>query len=185
MKRACEAIRAAEPELTRFDTVAGDGDCGLTLKTGAEGVLALQGSQVTGEDVTGSMRAIAGIASERMGGTSGALYLIFFSALAQGIASSQVKEVTPEVWSSAHKSALDTLYTYTRARRPSRTLVDPLAAFVEVLSSGADCTAAAKATATAADATIKLKAKAGRAAYVGGELDGLLCILRGLARAGR
>ena len=91
IKRACEALRAAEPELTRFDTVAGDGDCGLTLKTGAEAVLALQSSsQVSGDDVVGSMRAIAGVAAEKMGGTSGALYSIFFSALAQGIASSQV-----------------------------------------------------------------------------------------------
>ncbi|VDC04169.1 unnamed protein product [Peniophora sp. CBMAI 1063] len=171
VKRACEAIRAAEPELTRYDTVAGDGDCGLTLKTGAEGVLALQPSKVTGDDVLGSLRAIAGVAAERMGGTSGALYSIFFSALAQGVASSQAKEVTPDVWASALKSALDTLYTYTRARRPSRTLVDPLAAFIEALSSGFDWNTAAKAASNAADDTIKLKAKAGRAAYVGGELD--------------
>jgi triose/dihydroxyacetone kinase / FAD-AMP lyase (cyclizing) len=38
LKRACEAIVQAEPEITRMDTVAGDGDCGLTLKAGAEGV---------------------------------------------------------------------------------------------------------------------------------------------------
>lgn len=38
---ACKSVIAAEPEITRFDTIAGDGDCGLTLKSGAEGVLAL------------------------------------------------------------------------------------------------------------------------------------------------
>lgn len=32
VKRACEALIAAEPEITRMDTIAGDGDCGLTLK---------------------------------------------------------------------------------------------------------------------------------------------------------
>lgn len=30
--RACYALIANEPEITRMDTIAGDGDCGLTLK---------------------------------------------------------------------------------------------------------------------------------------------------------
>ena len=37
IKRAAEALVAAEPEITRQDTIAGDGDAGLTLKAGAEG----------------------------------------------------------------------------------------------------------------------------------------------------
>lgn len=37
IKRAAEALVAAEPEITRQDTIAGDGDAGLTLKSGAEG----------------------------------------------------------------------------------------------------------------------------------------------------
>ncbi len=28
----CEGLAKAEPEITRMDTIAGDGDCGLTLK---------------------------------------------------------------------------------------------------------------------------------------------------------
>jgi len=35
--RACNALVAAEPEITRMDSIAGDGDCGLTLKDGAAG----------------------------------------------------------------------------------------------------------------------------------------------------
>lgn len=34
-----EALIAVEPEVTRFDTVVGDGDCGIGLKRGAEGML--------------------------------------------------------------------------------------------------------------------------------------------------
>lgn len=37
LKNALENVIAAEPEVTRFDTVAGDGDCGIGLKRGAEG----------------------------------------------------------------------------------------------------------------------------------------------------
>lgn len=32
IERACKALITAEPEITRMDTIAGDGDCGLTLK---------------------------------------------------------------------------------------------------------------------------------------------------------
>ena len=35
--KACRALIAAEPEITHMDNIAGDGDCGLTLKAGAEG----------------------------------------------------------------------------------------------------------------------------------------------------
>ena len=37
IRRACNALVAAEPEITRMDSIAGDGDCGLTLKDGASG----------------------------------------------------------------------------------------------------------------------------------------------------
>ena len=35
--RACDALAAAEPDITHMDNIAGDGDCGLTLKEGATG----------------------------------------------------------------------------------------------------------------------------------------------------
>jgi dihydroxyacetone kinase len=56
------------------------------------------------------------------------------------------------------------LYTYTRARPPSRTLVDPLAAFIGALPSGLG--AAVKAAGEAAEGTKDIDAKAGRSAYV-------------------
>jgi triose/dihydroxyacetone kinase / FAD-AMP lyase (cyclizing) len=37
IERACVSLIQAEPEITRLDSIAGDGDCGLTLKGGAEG----------------------------------------------------------------------------------------------------------------------------------------------------
>jgi len=32
VRRAAHALISAEPEITRLDTIVGDGDCGLTLK---------------------------------------------------------------------------------------------------------------------------------------------------------
>ncbi len=38
LERACRCLIDAEPEITRQDVIAGDGDAGLTLKAGAEGI---------------------------------------------------------------------------------------------------------------------------------------------------
>lgn len=38
LTNALERVIAAEPEITRYDTVVGDGDCGIGLKRGAEGM---------------------------------------------------------------------------------------------------------------------------------------------------
>ncbi|KZP03058.1 Dak phosphatase [Athelia psychrophila] len=105
-----------------------------------------------------------------MGGTSGALYSIFFSALAQGIEAAPVGD-EKIMWSSALQYALEKLYTYTRARRPSRTLVDPLAAFVEKIQEKQENSFAlsVKAAQSAAEGTRDLAAKAGRSAYVGAD----------------
>jgi len=40
IKRAAAVLIAAEAEITRQDVIAGDGDAGLTLQSGAKGVLA-------------------------------------------------------------------------------------------------------------------------------------------------
>jgi dihydroxyacetone kinase len=75
--------------------------------------------------------------------------------------------VTPEIWAHALASALTKLYTYTRARPPSRTLIDPLAAFIGTLEdASSDLSAAVKAAAEATEATKAIAAKAGRSAYI-------------------
>lgn len=78
--------------------------------------------------------------------------------------------MTPQIWGNALTSALAKLYTYTRARPPSRTLVDPLAAFVETFTRNpaSDFVAAVRGAGTAAEGTKNIEAKAGRSAYVEG-----------------
>ncbi|KAJ7731224.1 dihydroxyacetone kinase [Mycena metata] len=165
IKRACAAVVAAEPEITRMDTIAGDGDCGLTLKAGAQGVeKAIAEGRIAGTDLVADVLAIAKVAETAMGGTSGALYSIFFSALAQGLQSSSSTGAGDELWGAALSAALTKLYTYTRARPPSRTLVDPLAAFVDGYAAG--WASAVGAAAAAAEHTRDIDAKAGRSAYV-------------------
>ncbi|KAF8159508.1 dihydroxyacetone kinase [Crassisporium funariophilum] len=173
IKSAAHALIKEEAEITRMDSIAGDGDCGLTLKAGAEGVLSkIDAGDINGEDLVRSIIAIAQVAEEAMGGTSGALYSIFFSGLAQGLQANAPNGggMTTQAWGQALVSALNKLYTYTRARPPSRTLVDPLAAFVEsFVQSGNTFVQATTAAGRAAEATKDLDAKAGRSAYVEGD----------------
>ncbi|KIO16146.1 hypothetical protein M407DRAFT_247057, partial [Tulasnella calospora MUT 4182] len=139
IKRAANDVIAAEPEITRQDQIAGDGDAGLTLKAGAEGVLkALSDGRISGEDVISAVMTLAEVVDERMGGTSGALYSIFLSALAKGLKDVVESSSTADlaVWAKTSASALNTLQKYTRARPPSRTLIDPLTAFVDALPNG-------------------------------------------------
>ncbi|KAJ7574397.1 dihydroxyacetone kinase [Mycena floridula] len=170
IKKACEALIKAEPEITRMDVIAGDGDCGLTLQAGASAALKrIEDGTITGSNVIGSAITIAEIGEDIMGGTSGALYSIFFSALAQALQSQSGDALTPELWTEALVASLAKLYTYTRARPPSRTLVDPLAAFVGTLSKGSGFVKAVQAASEAAENTKKIQAKAGRSAYVEGD----------------
>jgi len=39
LKAGLERLISAEPDVTHYDTVVGDGDCGIGLKRGAEGIL--------------------------------------------------------------------------------------------------------------------------------------------------
>lgn len=167
IERACNAVIKAEPEITRFDTVAGDGDCGLTLKAGAEAVLrAIKDGKVKPDDVVNSVRTVADTIERDMGGTSGALYAIFFSALAKALDGDGDGEVSARQWADAAAKARDTLLGYTKARPPSRTLVDPLVAFTDALGGGASAGDAAHKARAAADNTKTLAATSGRAAYV-------------------
>jgi dihydroxyacetone kinase len=92
---------------------------------------------------------------------------IFFSALARAVTASSAGVVAVQDWSRAISTARDRLYTYTRARPPSRTLIDPLAAFVDAFSANpSDLQTAVKKAAEAAEATRDIEARVGRSAYV-------------------
>ncbi|KAG8698669.1 Dihydroxyacetone kinase 2 [Ceratobasidium sp. 395] len=190
VRRACEGLIRAEPEITQMDQIVGDGDCGTTLKSGAEAVLGVLGDKkITSSGVVSSVGQISAILSDSMGGTSGALYSIYLSALAQGLQNTSAEPTRAE-YASAASFALDRLYTYTRARPPSRTLIDPLEAFIKSLGDeSVGLERAFEAAHLAAENTKNLPARAGRAAYVEAETVkgicdpgawGVRCLLQGL-----
>lgn len=166
---ALKRVIAAEPDVTRYDTVVGDGDCGIGLKRGAESVLKHLSSDDLSGDAAVDLSKIVTIVENTMDGTSGALYAIFLNALVHGLREqSPADAATPEVWGKALKSANQALSKYTPAAPGDRTLVDALHPFVETLVSSGSLKDAALASRKGAEGTKGMKASLGRTVYIGG-----------------
>ncbi|KAI0197240.1 Dak1 domain-containing protein [Xylaria flabelliformis] len=163
-----EALISVEPEVTRFDTVVGDGDCGIGLKRGAEAVLKhLKETQATG-DLVVDVANIVPVIENSMDGTSGALFAIFLNALVHSLRDLSPGEATPQLWSKALKQSCEALARYTPARPGDRTIVDALYPFVDILGETGNIKEAAIASNKAAGKTKGMRASLGRAVYVGG-----------------
>ncbi|KIE00537.1 dihydroxyacetone kinase, partial [Metarhizium majus ARSEF 297] len=190
LELALERVIAAEPEVTRYDTVVGDGDCGIGLKRGAEAVLKHINQTTLTDDPVLTLTSIIPVVESSMDGTSGALYAIFLNALAHALRSLPSGELTPPSWAKALEQSCGALSKYTPAQPGDRTLVDALYPFVEVLGQTGDVKKAAEAAAKAADDTKGMQASLGRTVYVGGKgfeqvpdpgAFGLACFFGGLA----
>ncbi|GME38634.1 RecF/RecN/SMC domain-containing protein [Neofusicoccum parvum] len=179
--RGCAALIAAEPAITRYDTIVGDGDCGLTLRDGAAKTLSFIADADLG-DLAGVLGALVAELEVTMGGTSGALYCIFLSGLAGGLGGG-------EGVGAALEGALGVLLRYTRARRGDRTCLDALVPFVEALAAGEEEAVAVERAREGVEGTKVMEARLGRSAYLDesatkGVPDpgayGLLVLLEGL-----
>lgn len=94
-----------------------------------------------------------------MGGTSGALYCIFISSLAQNL-------YDAPSFPDALQGALSHLLKYTRARLGDRTCLDCLIPFVETLKETGDAKKALLEAEKGVESTKKLEAKLGRSSYL-------------------
>ncbi|KAF2094973.1 dihydroxyacetone kinase [Rhizodiscina lignyota] len=170
LRNACDELIAAEPDLTKWDTVMGDGDCGETLKTGASSLIAALDSGLASKgSVVTVLQDLEEIVEGKMGGTLGGILGIFFvsmrTALEDNVALAQ-SEGIPKLWAKAIKTSLDNLSRYTPAKVGDRTVMDTLIPFADALGSGSfddGVSAAIKG----AEATKTMKPRLGRATYVG------------------
>lgn len=174
LKAGLEKMMAIEAEVTRYDTIVGDGDCGIGLKRGAEAVLKELGSGSNPDDAVAFVNKIVPVVENTMDGTSGAIYAIFLNALAAGLRDQDTgnsKQVDAKTWAAALTVALKDLGKYTPAAKGDRTLMDALIPFVETLGSSGDVKKAAEAAKQGAEETKAMKASLGRAVYVGSESE--------------
>jgi dihydroxyacetone kinase len=158
LRLACERLIAMEAELNALDARVGDGDTGSTLATGARSVL----GEIAGyplDDPAGTASAIGRALATSMGGSSGVLLSIFFTATAGALQSGLT--LAP-----ALSAGLDRVMFYGGARPGDRTMIDALAPALAAFAEGG-IVAASRAARMGADLTRAMqKARAGRSAYL-------------------
>lgn len=160
IRSCCDILMRAEDELNALDAKAGDGDTGTTLATAARALFTVL-DRLPLADLTQLYRAVGMELSQAMGGSSGVLLAIFFTAA--GDASASGKD-----WIAALVSGLDRIRQVGGAEPGDRTMIDALAPALEALPNGVR--AAAKAAREGADFTGSIRrAKAGRASYISEE----------------
>ena len=158
--RCCALFVGMESDLNALDAKSGDGDTGSTLATAARALDAAL-DRLPLADLTQLYRAIGLELSQTMGGSSGVLLAIFFTAAGDASASG----LGPV---AALRAGLDRVQQVGGAAPGDRTMVDALLPALVALVGG--YAAAAAAARTGADATAGItRAKAGRASYVGAD----------------
>jgi ATP-dependent dihydroxyacetone kinase len=157
IRRCCEILIAAEADLNALDAKSGDGDTGSTLATASRALIKAL-DRLPLADWTQLFRAIGLELSQTMGGSSGVLLAIFFSA--SGDASASGKDSV-----NALKAGLMRIQEVGGAELGDRTMIDALSPALDALADSLE--SAAHAARAGANSTAKmLRAKAGRASYV-------------------
>ena len=185
VKRACDILISAEAKLNLLDAKVGDGDTGSTIATAARHLrdnLALMPLAKTDQFLAAASSAF----SRSMGGSSGVLMAILFSAAGHAAASGAP-------WPKALQAGLDKMMAYGGALPGDRTMVDALVPALAAFVKGESLDAAAKVARAGAEATARMtKARAGRSSYVSAsKLSGVIdpgaeavaTLLEGLANA--
>lgn len=165
---ATQMLIALENRLNALDAKVGDGDTGSTFAQGGREIAQLlEQKQLPLNDLSKLLLLIGERLATVMGGSSGVLMSIFFTAAGQKLHDGKS---LPD----ALLSGLAQMKHYGGADLGDRTLIDALQPALEALQNG-DIQAAAQAAKKGADATACMqKAGAGRSSYVNKEnLEGV------------
>ena len=155
--RCCDILIGAEAHLNALDAKSGDGDTGSTL-SGAARAMKASLPNLPLADLTQLYRAIGTELSQTMGGSSGVLLAIFFTAAGDASASGQDMV-------GSLKAGMSRIQEVGGANPGDRTMIDALLPALDALQD--NVAAAAKAARHGADSTADIvEAKAGRATYV-------------------
>ncbi|WP_320712204.1 dihydroxyacetone kinase subunit DhaK [Enterobacter cloacae] len=158
-----------ENRLNALDAKVGDGDTGSTFAQGAREIAqCLEENNLPLNDVSTLLLLVGERLATVMGGSSGVLMSIFFTAAGQKLHDGQSL-------ADALLSGLAQMKQYGGADLGDRTLIDALQPALETLQKN-DLQAAAQAAQQGAEATARMgKAGAGRSSYVNKEnLDGVM-----------
>jgi len=173
-----QRLRAAEARLTELDAAIGDADHGTNMTRGARAAMAALAEH---DEDTAAARLVAAVGhslSRSVGGASGPLYGTWFNALGRSLPP-ELPATAMEL-ATALGAALDAVQQLGAAELGDKTMVDALAPAArqarEVAGSGADLAGMLRIAAGAAEdgavATIPLRARRGRASYLGARSEG-------------
>lgn len=172
IRSACEKAILAEPKLTEWDMMMGDGDCGEAVKGLCESVIRKLDEGVAAPgSVVSFLEAITDTVDD-MGGTLGAIFGILLTALnntlkRQLVDQAGVKDITAGIYAEALRVAVESLKTCTTAREGDRTVMDVLLPFSDEFVRTKSFESAVVKAKKKAEATRYLRPKLGRALYVG------------------
>ncbi|MGN6481786.1 dihydroxyacetone kinase family protein [Luteibacter sp.] len=174
---AAEALIKAEHELTDLDARAGDGDLGASLRRGAEAVLTLPDH--AWHTPESALRHMADAMRQAIGGSSGPFYATGLMRAAREL--NGVAEPTPRQWHAALVAAADAIANLGGAKPGDRTMLDALYPAADAYKAALDANMAPfealealhLAATRGAEETATLKARAGRAAYLGDRALGI------------
>ncbi|MFF0497173.1 dihydroxyacetone kinase subunit DhaL [Nocardia aobensis] len=177
--RLQEVFVAAEPALTRLDEITGDGDFGVNLREGFAEVADRLGAPDSPEP----WDTVRAVFLDEVGGTSGPLFGLLFQSL--GTSAAQADSYI-DALRIGISDGLAAIQRVGEAQVGDRTMVDALAPAVEALNG--DIAAMVRAAVDGALSTATLRARRGRASYLGeravghpdpGAVGGalLLCVL--------
>jgi len=160
LQAICGVLIEKESELNALDARVGDGDTGTTFATAARSVMEmLIASRLPLAHPEQLCLAIGEVLGKTMGGSSGVLLSIFFTA-----AGPEMKHSNG--FRSAFGKGIAAVQRYGGAKVGDRTMLDALVPAIDALEQGS-VGAAAAAAQRGADSTASMtKAHAGRASYV-------------------
>ena len=167
--RAVKCLGEEEAKLTKYDTIVGDGDCGITMKRGATEVedRINKGTIPTDHPVT-MFSSMADAVSDSMGGTSGILLELMFRKISSTL--SRYDSIGLAEMSQAFQAGVDAISLYGGATVGSRTMLDALVPAAKSLVETNSLSEASSKAKLGADRTTDMKvASAGRSNYLSEE----------------
>ena len=166
-----EIIGAECDYLTELDRQNGDGDLGISMKSGfdaASKALAMDAS----EDLGTLMLHASGVFNESAPSSLGTILSIGMAGMANCLRG--YAGISPKDLAHAFSCGLSSIMEKTGSKPGEKTIIDSLAPGIEALEQTGDLSAAAKAAAAGSEATKEMLARHGRAAYYGGKSLGVL-----------
>ena len=158
--KVCNAVIDIESELNHLDAIVGDGDTGSTFAAGARKVLAkLEQKDLPLQDKAKLLTTVADCLTSVMGGSSGVLLSIMFTAAGRDYE-------TSGSLAKALQAGLGQMMAYGGAKPGDRTMIDALHPALEAWVEQ-DFAAAVTAAKAGAESTAEmLNANAGRSSYL-------------------